>query len=258
MSQIKDQDINQVKKIRSEAEIVYGVMAAEPEIKKLSKSGQLSNYRIIYFSTKGIIVPEIPEIGTLVVSNRKNEGEDKGLLNVNEISDLSLRADMVFVETLCIPPVNYNRGEGIGNFCNAFFTAGALSVSTSLWQVDESAMMLFMQQVYHRSLDNGMPFDIALTMTKRSFIKGLMEAGNNEKPLAGSTVSIRILISGGPLFIMGIKDDAGPRKKALIDSSSAILLFKSCLLEKTVMHYNTIMTESVFEELTRGRPRRFA
>jgi predicted nucleic acid-binding protein len=51
---------------------------------------------------------------------------------------------------------------------------------------------------------------------------------------------------------MEIKEEARDRKKALIDSSSAILLFKTSLLEQTIIHYNIILTQSVFEELTRS------
>jgi hypothetical protein len=51
---------------------------------------------------------------------------------------------------------------------------------------------------------------------------------------------------------MGIKAKAGIRKDALIDSSSTILLFKSNLLEHTISHYNIILTESVYKELTRS------
>jgi hypothetical protein len=49
---------------------------------------------------------------------------------------------------------------------------------------------------------------------------------------------------------MGIKVDEIGRKNALIDSSSAILLYKSSLLENTINYYNIIMTASVFHELT--------
>jgi tetratricopeptide (TPR) repeat protein len=187
LTQAKDPDITNMKNMRNDAEIVYGVMAAEPEIKKMSRTGQLSNYKIIHFSTKGIIVPEVSEIGSLVVSYRKNESDgNEGLLNVNEIADLSMHADLVFVDTLCIPPVGYNRGEGIGTFANAFLIAGAQSVALSLWAVDDSARMVFMGQVYHRSLDAGLPYDVAITMTKRSFIKGLSESESNPSLKAGS------------------------------------------------------------------------
>jgi tetratricopeptide (TPR) repeat protein len=187
LAQAKDPDINQMRNVRIDADIVYGVMAAEPEIKKLSRTGQLSNYRVIHFSTKGIIVPEVSDIGSLVVSYRKNEIEgNEGLLNVNEIADMSLRADLVFVDTLCIPPVGYHRGEGIGTFCNAFLLAGAQSVAMSLWAVEDSARLVFMREVYHRSLDAGMPYDMALTATKRLFIKGLSASDDNSTLPAGS------------------------------------------------------------------------
>jgi predicted nucleic acid-binding protein len=51
---------------------------------------------------------------------------------------------------------------------------------------------------------------------------------------------------------MGIKVDEIDRKNALIDSSSTILLYKSSLLENTINYYNVIMTESVYDELTRS------
>ena len=185
--QTKDPDVTVIKNIRSDAEIVYGVMAGESEIKKISRTGQLSNYRIIHFSGKGIIVPEVSQFGSLVVSYRKDDGDgNEGIMNVREISHLSMSADMVFIDTLCIPPVGYNRGEGIGTFCNAFFAAGAQSVAMSLWAVDYSARITFMKQVYNLILNSGMPYSMAITTVKRAFIKGLIEEDHNSPVTAGT------------------------------------------------------------------------
>jgi tetratricopeptide (TPR) repeat protein len=187
LSQFKGLDVTSMKSDVRNADIVYGVMASESSIKKMARSGQLSNYQIIHFSTNGLIVPEVDSIGALVVSARKTDSEEQdGLLSIPEISDLALRADMVFIDTLCIPPVGYNLGEGIGSFCNAFIHAGAHSVGLTLWAVDDSARMLFLKHVYKQVLDGGIAYDLAMTAVKRSFIRGEIGAGGGE---TGPTVT---------------------------------------------------------------------
>jgi CHAT domain-containing protein len=44
--------------------------------------------------------------------------------------------------------------------------------------------MIFIKNVYHQMLDAGLTYDQALALTKRSFIKGMIDAGN--APLPGT------------------------------------------------------------------------
>ncbi|OHD62935.1 MAG: hypothetical protein A2176_04805 [Spirochaetes bacterium RBG_13_51_14] len=176
---------SEISMIRSDAETVSGDRASESELKKMSRMNILGDYRIIHFSSGGIVVPEVPQMSVIALSCRKNEGDgNEGLLNAKEIAGLAIRADLVHIADLHIPPVGYTRGEGLWYLCSSFIDAGARGVSVSLWPVDEATNTSFMKRVYQLALDEGISFDRAFTKTKRSFIKGEFDAGT-----AGSGVS---------------------------------------------------------------------
>jgi hypothetical protein len=83
-------------------------------------------------ATYGIASPKFPDRAALVLENDPKSGED-GLLQVREIRDLNLAADLVTLSA-CDTGVGALEGEeGIANLVRAFVFAGAKSVVASLW-----------------------------------------------------------------------------------------------------------------------------
>jgi CHAT domain-containing protein len=121
--------VNRIKNIIGKGTVYTGGEVEESFIKKLSKEGVLNKYNVIHFAAHGIAVPEIPELSALVLSQYRDEryGED-GYLTMNEIANLSIRADFVNLSACQTGLGKIYGGEGVVGLTQAFMLAGAKSV----------------------------------------------------------------------------------------------------------------------------------
>lgn len=78
---------------------------------------------------------------------------DDGLLQVREIRRLPLNASLVTLSA-CDTGVGPVGEEGVANIVNAFIGAGAQSVVSTLWEVEDQATAKFMIDFY-RQLGRG-------------------------------------------------------------------------------------------------------
>lgn len=157
------------------AEVVTGPKVSEAEVKRRSEAGELAQYRLLHFATHGLVVPEVPELSALVLSQDSTrnaaDGED-GYLRMNEIAQLNLSADVVTLSACETGLGQLVRGEGVVGLTQAFIEAGAGGVSTSLWQVNDQSTSVFMQAVYRAVQEEGLSFAEAHTAVKRGFTRG--------------------------------------------------------------------------------------
>ena len=162
-------------------EVYTGEKVSEPHIKKLSKDGKLKEYKVLHFATHGIVVPEIPELSALVLSQFKKaqEGED-GYLNMREIAALDIRADFINLSACETGLGRIYRGEGLAGLAQSFLIAGANALSVSLWQVSDESTMQFMIGMYRLVEESGMSYDRAITEMKRRFIRGEEETAGKD------------------------------------------------------------------------------
>jgi CHAT domain-containing protein len=90
---------------------------------------------------------EDPELAALVFLQDKKAGED-GMLEVPEIVRLHLRSDLV-VLSACDTAVGELEGEeGVSNLSRSFLLAGAGSVTSTLWSVDDVFSATLMKHFY--------------------------------------------------------------------------------------------------------------
>ena len=81
---------------------------------------------------------------------------DDGLLTVPEISALDLsRADWVVLSACETGIGTISAPEGVLGLRRAFLAAGAHTVVTSLWKVDDAATRVWMQALYRARLERG-------------------------------------------------------------------------------------------------------
>jgi CHAT domain-containing protein/tetratricopeptide (TPR) repeat protein len=157
------------------ADVVTGPAVSEAEIKRRSENGDLSMYRLLHFATHALVVPEVPELSALVLSqdsvSNAATGED-GYLRMAEIAQLDLSADVVTLSACETGLGQLVSGEGVVGLTQAFIEAGAGGVSASLWQVSDRSTSAFMQEVYRKVQDEGRSFAEAHTEVKRGFIRG--------------------------------------------------------------------------------------
>ncbi len=116
------------------------------------KAQPLADFEIIHIAAHGIASAKFSDRAALVLGNDPKSGED-GLLQVREIRDLSLTADLVTLSA-CDTGVGPLEGEeGIANLVRAFLFAGAKSVVASLWAASDVYTRNLMQHFYRYIAD---------------------------------------------------------------------------------------------------------
>jgi CHAT domain-containing protein len=104
-----------------------------------------------------------------VLLSNKSAGDD-GFLQLPEIVQLKLKSDLV-VLSACESAVGALQGqEGVSNLSRAFLLAGARTVVSSLWAIDDKSSLYLMRRFYSR-IAKGQSFGLALTEAKRDMLR---------------------------------------------------------------------------------------
>ncbi len=111
------------------------------------KRTALMDYKIVHFATHGLIDNRNPARSSIVLSLGDQASED-GFLQMREVFDLKLDADLVTLSACQTGLGQFIKGEGIEGINRAFFFAGASSVLMSPWAVNDQASYQFMQRFY--------------------------------------------------------------------------------------------------------------
>ncbi len=115
----------------------------------LASSTELAKYRIVHFATHGIINSEQPELSGILLSRFDETGKRQdGFLQLSEIYNLNLPADLVVLSACQTALGKDIRGEGLVGLTRGFMYAGAARVIASLWQVDDAATAQLMGEFY--------------------------------------------------------------------------------------------------------------
>src|SRR5579859_5698664 len=112
-------------------------------------SPDLAQYRIIHFATHGLLNSEHPELSGLVLSLVDEHGQRQdGFLQLTDIYNLNLPADMVVLSACETGLGKEVKGEGLVGITRGFMYAGASRVLASLWKVDDAATAHLMGTFY--------------------------------------------------------------------------------------------------------------
>ncbi len=133
------------------------------------KAERLNQYRVIHLAVHGFADSTFPERAALILLSDPAAGED-GFLQASEIVQLRFDAELV-VLSACETAVGPLQGqEGIANLSRAFLLAGARSVISTLWKVDDDASLFLMKHFYEHLSRNQAPA-LALTAAKRDMLR---------------------------------------------------------------------------------------
>ncbi len=145
--------------------LLVGMAATESGFKKQL----LSRYSVLHLAVHGIANTEDPDRAALVMLSDPAAGED-GFLQASEVVQLKLNADLA-VLSACDTAIGPIGGEeGIATLSRAFLLAGARSVVSTLWSIEDLSSLVLMRQFYAHLADN-MAADLALTEAKRHVIR---------------------------------------------------------------------------------------
>lgn len=125
-------------------ELYLGARASEENVEE---NAYLKDAWRIHFAVHGFTNEKQPELSGLVLSLDGDPKQD-GLLQVYEIFNLQLNADLV-VLSACDTGLGQNvSGEGLVGVTRALLYAGAASVVVSLWQVADTSTSSLMARFY--------------------------------------------------------------------------------------------------------------
>jgi tetratricopeptide (TPR) repeat protein/CHAT domain-containing protein len=125
-------------------EIRLGRRATESEVKRLSTTGDLAQYRVLHFATHGALAGELrgsSEPGLILTPPEQASEQDDGYLSASEIAALKLDADWVILSACNTAAGGAADAEALSGMARAFIYAGARALLVSHWAVDSNAAM---------------------------------------------------------------------------------------------------------------------
>jgi len=120
------------------------------------------HYGVIHFATHGLIDSDVPNLSGL--SFPKENGETS-LWLLPEISTAKINANLVFLSGCETALGDSVAGEGLMSLGRAFLEAGANNVIGTLWNVEDRATSLLVQNFYK-----------ALTSERKNFVNALQQS----------------------------------------------------------------------------------
>jgi tetratricopeptide (TPR) repeat protein len=128
---------------KTKRDIYLNHKASEKTIKNLS----LNDYQILHFACHAILDEKFPFRSALVLSKEDSLDED-GFLQVSEIYNLRMTSDLVILSACQTGRGRLEKGEGVLGLPRIFFYAGAKSVISTLWKIDDKSTSIFMNHFY--------------------------------------------------------------------------------------------------------------
>jgi CHAT domain-containing protein len=127
------------------------------------KNTDLTKYAILHFATHGILNPKRPENSGLFLSTVNRDGRPQnGFVGLEDIYGLRAPVSLVVLSACQTGLGKDVRGEGLIGLTRGFMYAGASSVVSSLWKVEDEVTAELMKNFYTNMLQRGMPPAAAL------------------------------------------------------------------------------------------------
>lgn len=150
---------------KGNADLLVGPSATEAAFKAAS----LNRYRLIHLAVHAFSDSTFPDRAALVLLSDPSLGED-GFLQASEIAQLRFDSDLV-VLSACETAVGSLQGQdGMANLTRAFLMAGARTVISTLWEIDDSSSLFLMKRFYAHLSKNESAAS-ALTAAKRDMLR---------------------------------------------------------------------------------------
>ena len=122
------------------AQLLLRKKATETAVKQYG-----NGFKYIHFASHGVFDPDSPlNSGLLLAKDANNDGN----LTVGELYDLNLNADLVTLSACETALGKVADGDDVIGFTRGFLYAGAKTIVSSLWKVDDTATNKLMQSFY--------------------------------------------------------------------------------------------------------------
>jgi CHAT domain-containing protein len=138
--------------------------ARESAVKELAPS-----YRILHLATHGFVDDESPLYSALVLASAPSDRDD-GLLEMREVRDLDLHADLIVLSACDTARGTVYPGEGVIGLSWAFLTSGCPTTVVSQWNVESHSTSTLMVD-FHKRLLAGDSAERALRRAKLALMR---------------------------------------------------------------------------------------
>lgn len=156
-----------IREHKEDAEVRVGLDATKEELLETD----LTRFRYLHFATHGILPTDLGIKEPALVLSFEGSNPDNMLLPASEVLKMKLRADSVVLSACNTGSGEVSRAEGVMSLGRAFLSAGASSVTVSLWQVSDESTAVFMTE-YYRGLLSGEDKPEALAAARLALFKG--------------------------------------------------------------------------------------
>jgi CHAT domain-containing protein len=146
-----------------DAAIRLGADAAERAV----KAQDVGRYQILHFATHAVVDHFVPRRSAVLLAAGASED---GLLQVNEIANLALNADLVVLAACRSQEGRWVRGEGLLSLSRAFMHAGTRAVAATLWDVGDRDTRKLME-LFYAGLAGGVAPDEALRVAQLQMMR---------------------------------------------------------------------------------------
>lgn len=170
-----EEEVEVLKPLPNTGEEVYGIQKIiggdvyyKMEATEEKFIEQAHNYKIIHLATHGKANDQAGDFSYLAFTVQKDSIENE-IIYMRDLYNLQLNADMVVLSACETGIGELQKGEGIISLARGFTYAGAKSIITSLWSVEDKCTKEIMIAFY-KYLDQGHTKDAALRQAKLDYL----------------------------------------------------------------------------------------
>lgn len=161
--------VENIPEVRSLQVMIGGDILIDTLATKENFLRRAGDYRILHLSTHGKANDKVGDYSFLAFYELEDSLENEWLYN-RELYELDLNADMVVLSACETGIGELQRGEGIISLARGFSYAGAKSIITSLWNVNDRQTPVIMRSFYGY-LKEGYSKDAALRQAKLDYLQ---------------------------------------------------------------------------------------
>jgi CHAT domain-containing protein len=134
-------------KANAETDLRLGPQATRESVLQASKSGYLSDRRVVAFATHGLMSGDVPNLNqpalALAATGQESSNPLAPLLTLEDVLTLKLNADWVVLSACNTAAADGKAVEALSGLARGFFYAGSRSLLVTHWAVEsESAKLL--------------------------------------------------------------------------------------------------------------------
>ncbi len=129
-------------------------------------NGAVEEYGFIHFATHAFVHESNPSLSGIAL---RGTGNQDGIIYVNDIYNLKMKADLVVLGACETGLGSIYRGEGLIGFTRAFIYAGAANLVVSMWRVNDKPTANLMVEFY-RLIQAGNSYAESLQKAKLNLI----------------------------------------------------------------------------------------